>query len=160
MPDLEDWSFHLNGHEITVRARENTPLLYVLRNNAGQRTVRFGCGSGACGACTVLIDGRVQTSCELSIASASGRSVETIESVSHSGAHHPIVAALIAEQAGQCGYCLPGIVMRLKALFDDVPSPTRKQIAQSLDGNLCRCGAHSRILRAAIMVAGRTSEAT
>lgn len=158
MPDLEDWTFQLNGRSFTVRARESTPLLYVLRNDAGLRGARFGCGSGACGACTVLIDRRAQTSCDLPVASVSGRSVETIEGVTGPDKHHPIVAALIAEQAGQCGYCLPGIVMRLKALFDDVPHPTRDQIAQSLDGNLCRCGAHQRILRAAMKVAGGTAE--
>lgn len=148
MSDAETWQFTVNGRPIEVAAREDTPLLYVLRNDIGTRTVRFGCGSGACGACSVIVDGRARTSCDLPVSTAAGADIVTVEGLSGECERHPIVEALVAEQAGQCGYCLPGIVIRIKALLDETPHPTRAQIVAALDGNLCRCGAHQRILRA------------
>lgn len=134
----------VNGREETVAADPDTPLLYVLRNDLGLKGARFGCGRGQCGACTVLIDGAPATSCDTPLSAAAGRSVETVESLAGS----PLLTAFLDEQAAQCGYCLPGILMRAKALLARAPSPGREAIAAALDVSLCRCGAHVRILRA------------
>jgi nicotinate dehydrogenase subunit A len=153
VPEEKTWQFTVNGQPIEVTAPADAPLLYVLRNDVGVRTVRFGCGSGACGACSVIIDGRARTSCDMPVSDAAGADIVTVEGLSGEHARHPIVEAFVAEQAGQCGYCLPGIVIRIKHLLDETPQPTRAQILQALDGNLCRCGAHQRIVRAVMRLA-------
>jgi nicotinate dehydrogenase subunit A len=153
MSAVENWKFTLNGRAVETQASGDTPLLFVLRNAMDTRTVRFGCGEGECGACSVIVDGRARTSCDLPVCDAAGTSIETVEGFSWAGEHHAIVQALIDEQAGQCGYCLPGIVVRLKALLDEFPKPTRGQIVDALDDNLCRCGAQPRILRAVMNAA-------
>jgi nicotinate dehydrogenase subunit A len=144
----ERHSFVVNGAQATADVPGATPLIHVLRNDLGLTSARFGCGEGGCGACTVLIDGRPEHSCDVSVEFVAGRSVETVEGLSRDGVLHPLQKAFLDEQAGQCGYCLTGILMRAKALLDANPSPTRTEIAGALDGNLCRCGAHPRILRA------------
>jgi nicotinate dehydrogenase subunit A len=121
-----------------------TPLLDVLRNEFALTGSRFGCGEEQCGACLVLIDGAPAHSCGREIGTLQGRAVTTIEGLQD----HPIVAALIAEQAGQCGYCLSGMAVAAAALLARNASPTRAEIAAALDAQLCRCGAHPRILRA------------
>lgn len=151
---LETFSLGVNGRSVTVRARPETPLLYALRNDLGLVGVRFGCGEGACGACTVMIDGAPRHACQASLEEAAGRRIETVESLLAGGALHPLAQAVLELNAGQCGYCLPGVLMRAKALLDDaVASPGREEIALALAGNLCRCGAHSRILDAVERVA-------
>ena len=144
----QDIGCELNGTQVHVSAPPATALLLVLRNDLGMRATRHGCGEGHCGACTVLLDGRPVTACNTPIDTVAGRRVETVEALANAVPQHPLLAAILAEQAGQCGYCLPGILMRAKALLTHCPRPARADIAQALDGNLCRCGAHNRIMRA------------
>ena len=140
--------FRVNGADRIVAVPVNTPLLFVLRNDLELRGTRHGCAEGNCGACTVLLNGRPVTSCNTPLDAAAGQDVETIESLTAGEESHALVSAVLAEQAGQCGYCLPGILMRAKALLADNPHRTRQEIAEALDENFCRCGAHNRILRA------------
>lgn len=134
----------VNGLQRESTSPPITPLLDVLRNEFALTGSRFGCGDEQCGACLVLIDGAPAQSCGREIATLHGRAVTTIEGLQD----HPIIAALIAEQAGQCGYCLSGMAVAAVALLARTPSPTRAEIAAALDPQLCRCGAHPRILRA------------
>ena len=126
----------------------DTPLLYVLRDALGLKGTRFGCGSGDCGSCTVLVDGRAVKSCELPVWSVEGKSVVTIEGIGTLDHLHPVQQAILDFQAGQCGYCLSGIIMSAIALIEHDPNPDREKIVALLSSNLCRCGAHGRILRA------------
>ncbi len=135
------------GYDVTVDHYE-TPLLYVLRDDLKLKGARFGCGVGQCGACTVLIDGRAVKSCETPAWSAEGQQITTIEGLGTIGRMHPLQQALIDFQAGQCGYCLAGILMSAAALFGTDKQPSREKLIVALDGNLCRCGAHSRIIDA------------
>jgi nicotinate dehydrogenase subunit A len=139
----------VNGHscEVTVDHVE-TPLLYVLRNDLGLKGARFGCGTGHCGACTVLVDGRAQRSCELPVWSVEGNSITTIEGIGAIDRLHPLQQAILDFQAGQCGYCLSGIIMTAVELFANNQEPSRQKIVEALDANLCRCGAHARIVSA------------
>ncbi len=139
----------VNGRAVGVSvADEETPLLAVLRNQLGLIGARFGCGLEQCGCCTVLIDGVPEKSCVRPISSVAGKSVVTVEGLGTPARPHPLQKALIEEQAGQCGYCLTGIVVTAKALLDQNPNPSRAEIAHALDGNICRCGSHNRIMRA------------
>jgi nicotinate dehydrogenase subunit A len=140
--------FHVNGAARRLEADPATPLVYVLRNDLGLVATRLGCGEGECGSCTVLVDGRPEQACQTPLEAVAGKHVETVESLASEEGHHPLLASLIAEQAGQCGYCLAGILMRAKALLEGGRVPGRAEIAAALDGHLCRCGAHSRIVRA------------
>ncbi|MEM8977762.1 MAG: (2Fe-2S)-binding protein [Pseudomonadota bacterium] len=144
----EDISFRVNGKEVAIHVAPNTPLLLALRNDLALKGTRHGCGEGDCGACTVLIDGRPVTSCNTPVEAVQGQTVETVEQLTAGSAPHPLVTAVLEEQAGQCGYCLPGILMRAKALLAETGQPDRATIAAALDDNLCRCGAHNRIMRA------------
>jgi nicotinate dehydrogenase subunit A len=147
----ETFKLHVNGVEREVGAEPDTPLLYVLRNDLKLKGTRFGCGEGNCGACTVLLDGHAVQSCTTPLWSAPGHQITTIEGLADAGraeSLHPIQQAFIAEQAAQCGYCINGIMLSAKALLDANPDPDDAQIAAALDRNLCRCGAHVRILRA------------
>jgi len=135
----------VNGTQRSVDAAPDTPLLYVLRNDLGLAGTRFGCGSGQCGACFVLVDGRAMASCDLPLSFVAGKKVTTIEGL---GGEHPVQKALVAEQAAQCGYCMSGIVMAAVALLSTNPRPSETQIRQTLDKNLCRCGSHNRVVRA------------
>jgi nicotinate dehydrogenase subunit A len=131
-----------------VEAAEDTPLLYVLRNDVGVKSPRFGCGNEQCGACMVLIDGRVAYACTTPVSAALGHQVTTVEGLGSESNPHPIQQALLDEQAAQCGYCLSGIVIRAAALLAENPHPDEAAVRAALDGNLCRCGAHNRIVRA------------
>ena len=128
----------------------DTPLLYVLRDYLGLKGTRFGCGTGDCGACMVLVDGHAQRSCELPIASVGNRSITTIEGLGQLDRLHPLQQAMIELQAGQCGYCLSGIIMTAAELIGNSGEPSRQRIVQALSRapNLCRCGAHVRIVKA------------
>jgi nicotinate dehydrogenase subunit A len=141
-------SFTLNARAVEVTADGDTPLLDVLRNHFGLTGTRFGCGLEQCGACMVLIDGEPEQSCGTALFTVAGKSVTTIEALGTPANPHPLQEAFIDLQAGQCGYCLSGIVISAKALLDRNPTPTRAEIADALDANICRCGAHNRILRA------------
>ena len=135
----------VNGTERTVEAAPETPLLYVLRNDLGLPGTRFGCGSGQCGACFVLVDGRAMASCDLPISFVAGKKITTIEGL---GGEHPVQKALERHQAAQCGYCMSGIVMAAVALLSNNPKPGESEIRAALDKNLCRCGSHNRVVKA------------
>jgi len=137
----------INGVERGVEAAPDTPLLYVLRNDLGLVGTRFGCGSGQCGACFVLVDGRAMASCDVPVWSLSGKKIVTIEGL---GEKHPVQKALIDEQAAQCGYCMSGIVMSAVALLEKNGEPSEAEIRSALDKNLCRCGSHNRVVRAVL----------
>ncbi len=142
-------AFSVNGKAVSVSpANEETPLLNVLRNELGLMGTRFGCGLEQCGCCMVLIDGQPEKSCAKPLWSVAGKTITTIEGLGSEAKPHPLQQAFLDEQAGQCGYCLSGILVSAKALLDRNPQPTRAQIAEALDGNICRCGSHNRILRA------------
>ena len=143
------FEFEVNGERVSVTpASDDTPLLDVLRNALGLMGTRFGCGLEQCGSCTVLVDGQPEKSCAKPVWAVAGKSVVTIEGLGTKEKPHPLQQAFLDEQAGQCGYCLSGIIVSAKALLDRNPSPTRAEIAAALDGNICRCGSHNRILRA------------
>jgi nicotinate dehydrogenase subunit A len=148
MPD--PLSIEVNGSKRTVAADPDTPLLYVLRNDLGLVGARFGCGSGQCGACFVLIDGRPMASCDLPLSFAEGKKLTTVEGL---GGEHPVQKALLAEQAAQCGYCMSGIVISAVALLQSNASPSEDEVKGALDKNLCRCGAHNRVVRAIMKAA-------
>ena len=142
-------NFEVNGKSLSVTPlSDDTPLLDVLRNTLGLMGTRFGCGLEQCGCCTVLIDGAAEKSCAKPVWSVAGKTVTTIEGLGTKEKPHPLQQAFLDEQAGQCGYCLSGIIVSAKALLDKNPTPTRAEIAAALDGNICRCGSHNRILRA------------
>ena len=150
------FEFEVNGKRVSVTPSiDDTPLLDVLRNTLGLMGTRFGCGLEQCGCCMVLIDGQPEKSCAKPVWSVAGKSVTTIEGLGTSEAPHPLQQAFLDEQAGQCGYCLSGIIVSAKALLDKNPAPTRAEIAAALDANICRCGSHNRILRAVALAAVR-----
>ena len=129
------------------------PLLYVLRNTLGLHGPKFGCGLSQCGACTVLVDGRATRSCVTPVRTAAGRAVTTLEGLGNADKPHRVQAAFIAEQAAQCGYCTNGMIMVATALLAQTAKPTLDQVKQSLAGNRCKCGTHTRILRAVLRAA-------
>ena len=144
-------AFEVNGAAVDVADPPATPLLDVLRNTLDLKGTRYGCGLEQCGSCMVLLDGEPVYSCTRALDSVAGRRVTTIEAL---GAH-PLHQAFLDEQAGQCGYCLSGIIVTAKALLDRTPAPTRAEIVAALDKHLCRCGAHVRILCAVERAASR-----
>ena len=141
------YSLTVNGQKHEIEADPDTPLLYILRNDLKLKGTKFGCGGGVCGACTVMMDGLAIFSCDTPIWSIDDKKIETIEGISQDGIH-PLQELLIDEQAGQCGYCLSGIIMKVKAITDDDPTKSVDDIANELDRNLCRCGSQLRILNA------------
>ncbi len=143
----------VNGATHSVPAEPDTPLLYVLRNDLGLNAAKFGCGLAQCGACTVLIDGKPVRSCATPIDALGQSEITTLESLGTIERPHPLQAAFVAEQAAQCGYCIPGMIMVAKALLDRNPQPSETDVRQELAGNLCRCGAHNRIVRAVLRAA-------
>jgi nicotinate dehydrogenase subunit A len=150
------YALNVNGTSRTVTVRDpNEPLLYVLRNRLGLTGAKFGCGLGQCGACTVLVDGEAVRSCVLPAAKVGKRRITTIEGLGSEDKPHPLQAAFVAEQAAQCGYCATGAVMTGAALLARKPNATLDEAKEALAGNLCRCGAHDRILRAVMRAAGR-----
>jgi nicotinate dehydrogenase subunit A len=147
-PEGKAMKFALNGKPVEVKAGESAPLLYVLRNDLGLVGTRFGCGSGQCGACFVMVDGKPMASCDLPVSFVAGKSVTTVE-----GLNGKVQKALIAEQAAQCGYCMSGIIISATALLASNASPTEKDVKEALDKNLCRCGSHNRVVRAVMRAA-------
>ena len=155
----QSFNLTVNGRAVSVSvANEDTPLLDVLRNTLGLMGTRFGCGLEQCGCCSVLIDGERVKSCTQPIWNVAGKTVTTIEGLGKPEKPHPLQQAFLEEQAGQCGYCLSGIIISAKALLDRNPAPSRAEIAQALDDNICRCGSHNRILRAVTKAAARMRE--
>jgi nicotinate dehydrogenase subunit A len=141
-------SLTVNGNVRSVSADPDTPLLDVLRNHLGLKGTKFGCGLEQCGCCFVLVDGKPEKSCGKPLSTVAGKAIITVEGLGTPDRPHPLQRAFIDEQAGQCGYCLPGILISAKALLDRNPAPSRPEIAQALDDNICRCGSHKRILDA------------
>ena len=140
--------FTLNGKPVTVAGDEDRYLLDILRSTLGLTGSRFGCGLEQCGACTVIIDGKAERSCAKPLWSVAGKEILTVEGIGTPEKPHPLQEAFLEFQAGQCGYCLAGILMSAKALLDRNPSPKRDEIGEALRDNICRCGSHSRIFRA------------
>jgi nicotinate dehydrogenase subunit A len=145
---MQSTSLIVNGSTVSISADADTPLLDVLRNHLGLVGTKFGCGQEQCGCCMVLIDGRPEKSCGKPLSTMAGKAVVTIEGLGTPERPHPLQQAFLDEQAGQCGYCLAGILISAKALLDHNPAPSRAEIAAALDDNICRCGSHVRILRA------------
>lgn len=143
----------VNGRQHEVAAAPDTPLLYVLRNELELNGPKFGCGLAQCGACTVHIDGKPARSCSVQVSAVKGK-VTTIEGLGTPDRPHPLQAAFVAEQAAQCGYCINGMIMTASAFLAQNPRPSEQQVRAALDGNLCRCGTHMRILRAVRRAAG------
>ena len=141
-------TLQVNGKARSVQADAETPLLYALRNDLGLVGSRYGCGSGLCGACMVIVDGKAVQSCDVPVSAVVGKQITTVEALGSNDALHPLQQAFIDEQAAQCGYCASGILMAAKALLDANPDPDDAAIRGALEGNLCRCGTHGRILRA------------
>jgi nicotinate dehydrogenase subunit A len=146
-------NFKLNGEEVSVEAPGDAPLLSVLNNDLDMHGLKFGCGLSQCGACTVLIDGEPVRSCQTAARSAVGRSVTTLVGLMEDGKPSKLQQAFIDEQAAQCGYCLSGMIMVAQALLDRNPTPTESEVRSALNTNLCRCGTHTRIVRAVLRAA-------
>jgi len=149
----------VNGESRDVAAAPDCALLYALRNDLGLKGTRFGCGDGLCGACNVLVDGRAVHACDTPLWSVEGKSVTTVEGIMASASGPTILESFVDAQAGQCGYCLSGIVVTAEALLRRDDSPSREAIAAALEANLCRCGAHARILDAIEAVAAERRRA-
>jgi aerobic-type carbon monoxide dehydrogenase small subunit (CoxS/CutS family) len=145
---IEAISFQLNGKKTEVRVDPTETLLWVLRNQLGLTGTKFGCGMGFCGSCTVLIDTEPVRSCSLPVGDVAGKNVVTIEGLATKGKLHPLQKAFIEHDAMQCGYCTPGMIMNATGLLLKNPSPTTQEIKEGMEDNLCRCGAHIRIIEA------------
>ena len=146
----------VNGQRRSVSAGPDTPLLYVLRNDLGLVGSRFGCGTGQCGACFVIVEGKAVPSCDTPLWSVSGKSVTTVEGLAKGGELPPVQKALLEEQAAQCGYCISGIAVAAAVFLSQNSSPSEEQVREALDRNLCRCGAHNRVVRAVLRAAKET----
>jgi aerobic-type carbon monoxide dehydrogenase small subunit (CoxS/CutS family) len=146
MPD--SIAFKLNGKPVTLNVDGERLLLWVLRTELGLTGTKYGCGEGHCGACTVLLDGVAVRSCLRKVKEVKGKEVVTIEGLEQEGKLHPVQAAFLAHDALQCGFCTPGMVLTAVALLAKNPQPTREEIIRGMDQNLCRCGAHTRIIDA------------
>jgi nicotinate dehydrogenase subunit A len=148
MSDARSFTLHVNGETQSVTAEPETPLLYILRNDLGLVAAKYGCGQEQCGACSVIVDGERAFSCVYPLEKAAGRAITTLEGIGTPENPHPLQKAFEAEQAVQCGYCTSGIIVAAKALLDRNPDPDLPAIRLALQDNLCRCGTHSRVLRA------------
>jgi isoquinoline 1-oxidoreductase alpha subunit len=148
MPELT-----INGHKVTVEAPKSTPLLWIIRENLKMTGTKFGCGGGFCGSCTVHLDGVAVRSCQTKLGEAAGKQITTIEGLSEHG-DHPVQKAWVAEQVPQCGYCQSGQIMQAASLLSHNPAPTREEIVEAMNGNLCRCMTYPRIIKAIERAAG------
>jgi nicotinate dehydrogenase subunit A len=150
MSERARFAFTVNGERREVGSDPDTPLLYVLRNDFGLVGARFGCGMGLCGACFVHVDGAVVASCDTPLWSVEGKTVVTVEGLAPEGELHPVQQAMLDEQAAQCAYCVTGVIMSGAALLDRSPRPDEADVVAALDRNLCRCGAHGRMVKAVL----------
>jgi nicotinate dehydrogenase subunit A len=149
----------VNGTERVIQCEPDAPLLDVLRQDLGLAGPRFGCGVGLCGACFVLIGGRARSSCDFPAWAAEGQDITTVEGLADGGTLHPVQQAVVDEQAAQCGYCTSGMIISAVALLRSNPAPTEADVRSALDGNLCRCGSHQRILRAVLRASAQAKTA-
>ena len=140
--------FTLNGKSVRLEADRDRSLLWVLRTDLGLTGAKYGCGEGLCGSCTVLVDNRALQSCQLTLADVNGASLTTIEGLSNNGSLHPVQQAFIDEEALQCGYCTPGMILTAIALLHKNPKPSEEEILEEMEHNLCRCGSYKRIVQA------------
>jgi nicotinate dehydrogenase subunit A len=145
---MTTYQLNVNGKRRAVDAESDTPLLYVLRDNLGLHGPKYGCGLGQCGACTALMNGEAVRSCVTPVSAVAARRIVTLEGLGTPQAPHPVQKAFIDEQAVQCGYCINGMVMTSVAFLNKTPRPTEAQIKEALAANLCRCGTHTRIVKA------------
>jgi nicotinate dehydrogenase subunit A len=145
---MANFNLRVNGRSHTVDVDPSTPLLYVLSDDLELRGPKFGCGLGQCGSCTVIADGQAIRSCMTPVSNVAGSTITTLEGLGTVEKPHPIQKAFIDEQAMQCGFCVNGVIMTAKAFLDKNPKATEPQVRQALSGVLCRCGAHTRMLRA------------
>jgi nicotinate dehydrogenase subunit A len=150
----ESIPLRVNGVERVVQVDPGTPLLYVLRNDLGLTAAKFGCGLEQCRACVVLVDGEAVTSCVTAVEAFAGKEITTLEGLGTPERLHPAQQAFLDEQAGQCGYCIPGMIIEVAALLDANPNPSDDEIRAALAGNLCRCGSQPRIVNAVRSAAG------
>jgi aerobic-type carbon monoxide dehydrogenase small subunit (CoxS/CutS family) len=148
-------NFTLNGKPVSLDTDSARALLWVLRTDLELTGTKYGCGIGQCGACTVIVDGHAVRSCLTDLASVSGKQVTTIEGLAHDGQLHPVQQAFLEHGGYQCGYCTPGMIMNAVGLLHEHPKPTRAQMVEGMEGNLCRCGAHQRILAAIETASGQ-----
>ncbi|WP_416559695.1 (2Fe-2S)-binding protein [Limnohabitans sp. yimb22184] len=155
----EPVAFQLNGRRVSVQGGNGQSLLDLLRNTLQLKATRMGCGQGQCGACRVMLDGHAVAACETPLWAIEGKSVTTVEGLGSRSAPHALQTAFIEEQAMQCGFCTSGILMSAAALLQRELQPTRAQIVQAIDGHLCRCGAHNRVVRAIEKAAARLAAA-
>ena len=155
MPDTDPTrvAVLVNGRREEVCTEQDTPLLYVLRNHLGLKGTRFGCGLGLCGTCLVLIDGRPAYSCDTPMWAVGDAEVTTVEGLGPAGRPHPVAQAIIDGQAAQCGFCISGMVIGAAGLLAGNDDPSEDEVRAALDRNLCRCGAHNRIVRAVLAAA-------
>ena len=145
---IETITFTLNDQPVSLRVDGDRPLLWLLRTDLGLTGAKFGCGEGLCGACTVLINNEAVPACQMSVKAVAGSDVRTIEGLAKNGQLHPIQEAFVAHDALQCGFCTPGMILKAYGLLVSNPTPTRQQIVDGMEDNLCRCGAHVRIVEA------------
>jgi aerobic-type carbon monoxide dehydrogenase small subunit (CoxS/CutS family) len=148
----------VNGKRYTVKYPGDTPLLYVLRDELGLTGTKYGCGEGQCGACTVLLGGAPRRSCQIPVSAAAGRPITTIEGLEQNGKLHPVQQAFLDAGAFQCAYCTTGMIMSSVGLLKANPNPTPADIVQGLQGNMCRCGTHPRIMEAVLSAAKASRE--
>ena len=141
-------TFTLNGKPTSVDVDDERMLLWVLRSDLGLTGTKFGCGMSLCGACTVILENEAVRSCAVPMKEVAGKQVLTIEGLSHNGKLHPLQEAFVTRDGFQCGFCTPGMIVNAYALLQKTPHPTREQIIDGMEGNLCRCGAHVRIVEA------------
>jgi nicotinate dehydrogenase subunit A len=149
MEEPQGFTVRVNGEVRNISTERDTALLYVLRNHLGLKGTRFGCGIGLCGACLVLVDGRAVYSCDTPVWTVAGREITTVEGL----AGHPVTRALIAGQAAQCAYCMSGVIVGAAELLEGNDDPSGEEVRAALDRNLCRCGAHNRVVRAVLAAA-------
>ncbi len=154
---MSELVLNVNGNERRVETPPDEPLLSVLRNRLDLTGTKYGCGEGQCGACTVLLDGAAVRSCRTPVSAAAGKKIITIEGLERNGHLHPVQAAFLEQEAFQCAYCTPGMIMATVALLSKNPSPSDAEIVRGMNGNICRCGTYTRIV-AAVKQAGRSMQ--
>jgi nicotinate dehydrogenase subunit A len=157
VPTERSIEFDLNGKQVSLHTDEQRTLLWVLRTDFALTGTKYGCGQGSCGACTVIIDGKAVRSCLTTLKDVAGRQVRTIEGLALNGELHPLQQAFIDHGAFQCGFCTSGMILSAEALLRETPNPSPDAIVSRLESNLCRCGAHQRIVAAVQSVARRSS---
>jgi len=151
-------ALNVNGKKLSVDVDSSESLLIVLRDNLNLTGTKYGCGEAQCGACTVLLDGQAVRSCVTPVSRAADKKIATIEGLEKDGKLHPLQEAFIKADAMQCAYCTSGMIMSASALLKEIPKPTRKDIVDALDGNICRCGVYQRIVEAIQMASGQVNK--